>query len=86
MGRIALLYHAADSSEDGRKKLDQAWRVGRDAEGSGERGEVLPLDRERLSVALGRENVVHLGIGDARAAQRIAQLTQRLQRYAGRDP
>ena len=62
-GRIALLLHANDSSEDGRKRLDQAWRVGMDAQGSGRRGTVLPLDRAALSMALGRENVVHLGIG-----------------------
>ncbi|NBC88377.1 MAG: DUF448 domain-containing protein, partial [Alphaproteobacteria bacterium] len=49
-GRIALLLHARDSSEDGRKRLDQAWRVGTEAEGSGRRGEVLPLDRAALSV------------------------------------
>jgi uncharacterized protein len=71
-GRIAVLLHAADSSEDGRRKLDQAWRVGTDAEGSGLRGQVLPLDRTALSVALGRDNVVHLGVaghpGDMRAA------------------
>lgn len=65
-GRIALLLHASDSSEDGRKRLDQAWRVGNDAEGSGQRGTVLPLDRTALSVALGRENVVHLGVSYAR--------------------
>src|SRR5206468_9630290 len=27
-GKVALLVHAADASEDGRRKLDQAWRVG----------------------------------------------------------
>ena len=27
-GAVALLLHASDASEDGRKKLDQAWRVG----------------------------------------------------------
>ena len=61
-GRIALLLHASDSSEDGRKRLDQAWRTGCDMQGSGARGTVLPLDRAALSVALGRENVVHLGV------------------------
>ena len=80
-GRIALLLHAADASEDGRKKLDQAWRVGRDAEGSGERGHVLPLDRAALSVALGRDNVVHLGLADARSAQRVGVALQRLENY-----
>ncbi|MEM9501011.1 MAG: DUF448 domain-containing protein [Pseudomonadota bacterium] len=84
-GRIALLLHASDSSEDGRKRLDQAWRVGREAEGSGERGTVLPLDRAALSVALGRENVVHLGVsghsGDLRAASRVGQAIYRLSNF-----
>ncbi|SHN64695.1 DUF448 domain-containing protein [Erythrobacter sanguineus] len=84
-GRLAALLHAADSSEDGRRKLDQAWRVGREAEGSGERGQVLPLDRNALSVALGRDNVVHLGVaghaGDMRAAMRVQQAVSRLSRF-----
>lgn len=88
-GRLAALLHAADSSADGRRKLDQAWRVGNDAEGSGERGEVLPLDRHALSVALGRDNVVHLGVaghpGDRRAAERVLQAVSRLVHYAGND-
>lgn len=82
MGGVALLFHASDASEDGRRKLDQAWRVGMDAEGSGARGDVLPLDREALSVALGRENVVHLGVSgqpsDLRAAKRVQQSASRL--------
>ncbi|MCZ8137591.1 MAG: DUF448 domain-containing protein [Porphyrobacter sp.] len=84
-GRLAALLHASDSSEDGRRKLDQAWRVGRETEGSGERGEVLPLDRNALSVALGRDNVVHLGVaghaGDMRAATRVLQAVSRLSRF-----
>ncbi|NVE93420.1 DUF448 domain-containing protein [Altererythrobacter lutimaris] len=82
-GRVALLMHASDSSEDGRKKLDQAWRVGCDKEGTGARGIVLPLDRAALSVALGRENVVHLGIGEAAAALRVQQALARLLNYLG---
>lgn len=88
-GRIAILLHASDSSEDGRRKLDQAWRVGSDAEGTGWRGQVLPLDRTALSVALGRDNVVHLGVsghpGDMRAASRVLQAVSRLMDYAGND-
>ena len=84
-GRLAALLHASDGSEDGRRKLDQAWRVGREAEGSGERGQVLPLDRTALSVALGRDNVVHLGVaghsGDMRAATRVLQAVSRLSRF-----
>jgi len=82
-GRINLLLHAADASEDGRKKLDQAWRVGRDAEGSGERGVVLPLDRAALSVALGRDNTVHLALADAASADRIGTALMRLQNFLG---
>jgi uncharacterized protein len=86
-GRIATLLHASDSSEDGRRKLDQAWRVGSDAEGSGMRGEVLPLDRTALSVALGRDNVVHLGVAghsrDTRAAERVLHAVTRLADYLG---
>lgn len=90
-GRVALLLHASDSSEDGRKKLDQAWRVGTDQEGTGVRGLVLPLDRDALSVALGRENVVHLGVSgrpggshaSKTASARVGQAVMRLSRFLG---
>ncbi|UIP06187.1 DUF448 domain-containing protein [Erythrobacter sp. SDW2] len=82
-GALELLLHAADASEDGSKKLDQAWRVGREMEGSGERGIRLPLDRNALSVALGRDNVVHLGVGSFKAAERVEQALSRLLHFAG---
>ena len=78
MGKVAWLAHAADAGEDGSRKLDQAFRVGREAEGSGLRGVTLPLDRAALSVALGRENVVHLALTDAAAAKRVSAPLQRL--------
>lgn len=71
-GNLCALYHAADASEDGNRKLDQAWRVGADEEGSAKRGLILSVDRTILSAALGRENVVHIGITDARAATRVS--------------
>jgi predicted RNA-binding protein YlxR (DUF448 family) len=82
-GQVAWLAHAADAGEDGSRKLDQAWRVGEEAEGSGMRGITLPLDRAALSVALGRDNVVHLALTDPAGAQRIAVPLQRLQRFLG---
>ena len=85
MGGVALLLHASDASEDGRKKLDQAWRVGREAEGSGERGWTLPLDRNALSVALGRDNVVHLGLTHDASAARVLKPLKRLMHYLGQD-
>ena len=83
MGDVALLLHASDASEDGSKKLDQAWRVGRDAEGTGERGMSLPLDRAALSVALGRDNVVHLALASPASAERVNSVLRRLMRFRG---
>ena len=82
-GQVAWLAHAADASEDGNRKLDAAWRVGRDEEGSKLRGITLPLDRARLSVALGRDNVVHLALCDGAAAKRLMVPLQRLLRFLG---
>jgi uncharacterized protein len=84
MGKVAWLAHAADAGEDGSRKLDQALRVGMEAEGSGLRGHTLPLDRAALSVALGRDNVVHLALTDAAAADRVSAPLQRLLRFIGR--
>jgi predicted RNA-binding protein YlxR (DUF448 family) len=76
-GALHLLFHAADASADGNRKLDQAWRVGMDEEGSARAGLILSVDRTILSVALGRENVVHIGVTDARAAERVAAAVDR---------
>ena len=87
MGKVAFLGHASDASNDGSRKLDQAWRVGQDAEGSGQRGVILPLDRATLSVALGRDNVVHLALTDRAAAERLTVPLGRLLHFLGRpDP
>jgi uncharacterized protein len=85
-GQVAWLAHAADAAEDGSRKLDQAWRVGSEAEGSGLRGTVLPLDRMALSVALGRDNVVHLALTDGKAAERVAAPLERLLHFRGQAP
>jgi uncharacterized protein len=66
-GQVHLLLHAADAAEDGRRKLDQAWRVG----GGEAQGLVIPAERAILSLALGRENVVHIALSDRAAAARV---------------
>lgn len=83
-GNVAWLAHAADAGDDGSRKLDQAWRVGREAEGSGLAGMRLPLDRAALSVALGRDNVVHLALTDSAAAERLNAVLERLVLFMGR--
>ena len=82
-GSVELLLHAADASTDGSRKLDQAWRVGREAEGTGEAGVVLPLDRVALSVAMGRDNVVHMALADPAAAARVSLALERLMHFLG---
>jgi hypothetical protein len=84
-GRVHLLLHAADAGTDGNRKLDQAWRVGRDEEGSDVRGVVLPVGRTILAMALGRENVVHVAIVDRAAAGRVDHALGRWRGYIGPD-
>ena len=84
-GQVAMLIHAADASTEGRRKLDQAWRVGRAAEGSGAQGLVFPEGRAILSLALGRENVVHVAIIDRAAAARVNDALGRWRAFIGRD-
>jgi uncharacterized protein len=66
-GEAHLLLHAADAGQDGRRKLDQAWRVG----GNEGQGLVIPAERPILSLALGRQNVVHIALSDRAAAARV---------------
>jgi predicted RNA-binding protein YlxR (DUF448 family) len=82
-GRVTLLMHAADAGEDGSRKLDQALRVGRDAEGSGLTGVALPASRTILAMALGRENVVHAALIDRAAARRVGHALARWRGFIG---
>lgn len=85
-GAVVWLAHASDAGSDGPNKLAQAWRVGEEAEGTGLKGMILPLDRAALSVALGRDNVVHLALTDAAAAERVAVPLRRLLHFLGSEP
>ena len=85
-GKLYALYHASDAAADGAGKLAQAWRVGTDDEGSGRKGLALPVPRTILSLALGRENVVHVGLTDARAAQRANDALSRWLHFIGPEP
>lgn len=82
-GEVHWLAHAADAADDGRRKRDQSWRVGLDEEGSGRQGDVLPLGRDALSVALGRENAVHLALTDRGWAERAVRLFARWRAFRG---
>lgn len=77
-GRVHLLLHAADAAADGRGKLDQKLRVADTGETM-----VLPASRAELSVALGRENVVHAALNDRAAATRVADAVSRWRAFCG---
>lgn len=82
-GAVELLLHASDASDDGAAKRDQSWRVGLEKEGSGKKGMRLPVDRDRLSAALGRANSVHVAITDAKAAERVKHHLERWLYFIG---
>ncbi|WP_419815412.1 DUF448 domain-containing protein [Glacieibacterium sp.] len=76
-GRAKLLIHANDAATDGTEKLRRKAR--------GIPTLVLPLGRERLSLALGRENVVHAAVCDTAAAERVTAAVARWRAYSGLD-
>jgi hypothetical protein len=76
-GKVHALIHAADAGDDGRRALDQAWRVG----GGEDRGMIFPLERTILSMALGRDNVVHIALTDPAAASRVSHALSRWRNF-----
>ncbi|RMF09000.1 MAG: RNA-binding protein [Alphaproteobacteria bacterium] len=68
----AILVEACDGSEDGMRKLLQ---------GIGPRKVVRRFSREQLSLALGRENVVHAALGPHGLGARFMEMIDRLERY-----
>jgi predicted RNA-binding protein YlxR (DUF448 family) len=72
-GKVHLLIHAADAGEDGRRQLDQALRAG----GAQAPSLIFPEGRSILSMALGRENVVHVALTDPAAASRVSHAIAR---------
>jgi hypothetical protein len=78
---VHLLIHAADAVDHGRKRLDQAWRVG----GGEPQGVIFPEPRTILSLALGRENVVHVALTDPAAASRVRHALARWRAFTGPD-
>ncbi|MGE5720966.1 MAG: DUF448 domain-containing protein, partial [Sphingomonadales bacterium] len=72
-GEVRLLIHASDAGADGCAMLDQAWRAG----GGEGQGVVFPAERTILSLALGRQNVVHIAILDRAAEARVRDALDR---------
>jgi predicted RNA-binding protein YlxR (DUF448 family) len=80
-GKVHMMIHAADAGADGSRALDQAWRVG----GGGPQGVIFPEGRIILSMALGRENVVHIALTDPAAASRVQDALGRWRAFTDPD-
>jgi predicted RNA-binding protein YlxR (DUF448 family) len=78
-GRVKLLIHAADAGEDGTGKLEMKRRAACPKSVS----LVLPVGRAILSVALGRQNVVHAALVDEGSAARVTLALQRWAAFEG---
>jgi len=84
-GKVHLLVHAADAGADGRRSLDQAKRVGSRVGHGAPEGVIFPEGRTILSLALGRENVVHVALTDPAAASRVRHALARWRGFTGPD-
>jgi predicted RNA-binding protein YlxR (DUF448 family) len=84
-GKVHMLIHAADAGEDGNRSLDQAWRVGGGGPEQRTQGVIFPEGRTILSMALGRENVVHVALTDPAAASRVQHALRRWRAFTGPD-
>ncbi len=78
-GRVRLLLHADDAAPDGMAKLDGKAKGAPNAVAS----RLLPVGREQLSLALGRENVVHAAVCDPAAAARVLAAVDRWRAFNG---
>jgi len=79
-GRAVALVHGADGTAEGRRKLDRKF-----AAIQGDKGRPAPivdwLTIEELSLAMGRSNVVHAGLIQGGATERLLSEAERLRRY-----
>ena len=76
---IALL-HASDAATDGAERLDRKFTAVKKAHGKSARF-VRSLTNEQLSLALGRENVVHAAIMESGVARKFLTAAERLRRF-----
>lgn len=82
-GRIFAVLHAADARPDGSSRLDGMARAVGESLGEDIPHRRVPLSRDALSAALGRCNVVHMGLIEAGAAARVLADLDRLAGFAG---
>ena len=77
-GKIFAVLHAADARPDGSDRLDGMARAVGESLGETIPHRRVPLSRDALSAALGRDNVVHMGLTNQGAAARVLADLDRL--------
>jgi uncharacterized protein len=82
-GKIFAVLHAADARPDGSDRLDGMARAVGESLGETIAHRRVPLSRDALSAALGRDNVVHMGLTDEGAATRVLADLDRLTGFCG---
>lgn len=85
-GKVFAVLHAADARPDGSDRLDGMARAVGESLGEDIPHRRVPMAREALSAALGRDNVVHMALVDAGAATRVLADLDRLAGFAGPAP
>lgn len=82
-GKVFAVLHAADARPDGSDRIDGMARAVGESLGEDIPHRRVPLSRDALSAALGRDNVVHIALIDEGAAQRVIADLDRLAGFAG---
>lgn len=85
-GEAVVLLHGEDGAPDGKRKLDAILKKAANAVENEKYLLKTPIDIfsiEELSLAIGRENVVHASIGEGGASESFLSELQRLMIYRG---
>ncbi|WP_017666890.1 DUF448 domain-containing protein [Sandarakinorhabdus sp. AAP62] len=82
-GKVFAVLHAADARPDGSDRIDGMARAVGTSLGEDIPHRRVPMARDALSAALGRENVVHMALVDEGAATRVLADLDRLAGFHG---
>jgi hypothetical protein len=85
-GKVFAVLHAGDARPDGADRLDGMARAVGESLGEAIPHQRLPIGREALSLALGKDNVVHMAVCDDGAAARILADVERLGGFSRPNP
>ncbi len=85
-GKVFAVLHAGDARPDGTDRLDGMARAVGESLGEAIPHHRLPISREALSLALGKDNVVHMALLDEGAAARVLADVERLGGFSRPNP